>query len=111
MPVPTPLALFDVCRSEDRLQDQPAVRDERHEEAQDAAQDDRRDLVVLDVHPNEHEALDREGRGCYHRECRIPMKGARYDQPDRADEFEDTEDHPGPPRQRTKGLDPLAYFV
>ena len=47
-------------RSEDRLQNHPAIRDERQEEAQHAAQDRGRDLAVLDVHPDEHEALDRQ---------------------------------------------------
>jgi hypothetical protein len=51
-----------------RTQDQPAVRDERHQEAQDAAHDDGRNLAVLDVHPNEHEALDRQNGGGHHRE-------------------------------------------
>ena len=50
-------------RSEDRLQDHAAVRDERHEEAQHATQDDGRGLVVLNVHPDEHEALGRQDRG------------------------------------------------
>lgn len=39
------------------------------------------------------------------------MKGGGDDQPDRADEFEDAEGHPGFSRQRTKGPDPLAYLV
>lgn len=55
-------------RSEDRLQDHPAVRDERHEEAQHAAHEDGRDLAVLDVHPDEHEALERQDRGGHPRE-------------------------------------------
>ena len=59
-------------RSEEWLQDHPALRDERHEEAQDAAQDDRLDLAVLGVHPHEHETLDRQDRGCHHREGRVP---------------------------------------
>ena len=100
-----------VDRSEDRFQDQPAVRDERHEEAQHDAHDDGRDLAVLDVHPNEHEALDRQDRGGHHRERRPPVEGGGDDQADRADEFEDAEDHPGFPRQRTKGRYPLAYLV
>jgi hypothetical protein len=98
-------------RSEDRLQDHPTVRDERHEETQHAAQDDGRDLAVLGVHPDEHEALDRQDRGDHHRERRLPVEGGGDDQPDRADELEDAEGHPGFPRQRTKGRDLLAYAV
>src|ERR1022692_2698956 len=59
----------------------------------------------------EHEALDRQDRGGHHRERRMPVEGGGDDQPDRADEFEDAEGHPGFPRQRTKGRDPLAYLV
>src|SRR3954466_4815097 len=56
---PTPVTRFMVkppnALSEYRLQDRPAVRDERHEEAEHAAHDDGRDLAVLEVHPDEHE--------------------------------------------------------
>ena len=97
--------------SEDRFQDHPAVCDECHEEAQPDAHDDGRDLAVLGVHPDEHEALDRQDRGGHHRERRVPVEGGGHDQPDRADEFEDAEGHPGFPRQRTKGPNPLAYLV
>ena len=61
-------------RSEDRLQKYPAIRDERHEEAQDAAQGHGRDLAVLDVQPDEHEALDRQDRGSQDRQRRLPME-------------------------------------
>jgi hypothetical protein len=98
-------------RSQDRFQDHPAVRDECHEDAQPDAQDDGRDLAVLGVHHDEHDALDRQDRGGHHRERRLPVKGGGDDQPDRADEFEDAEGRPGFPRQRTKGRDPLAYLV
>src|SRR5258708_16914793 len=98
-------------RSGDRRQDHPAVRDERHEEAQHAAHDDGRDLTVLDVHPNEHDALDGQGRGGDHGERRPPEEGGRNDQPDRTDEFKDAEKHPGFARQRTKGLDVRADLV
>jgi serine/threonine protein kinase len=87
-----------VGRSDDRFQDQSAIRDERHEEAQYAAQDDGRDLVVLDVHPDEHEALDRQDRGGHHRERRLPADSTGDYQPDYTDEFEDAEGHPGFPR-------------
>jgi hypothetical protein len=50
-------------RSADGLQDHPTVHDENHEKTQHAAQDDGRDLAVLDVYPDEHEALDRQDRG------------------------------------------------
>jgi len=101
----------DIFRSEDRLEDHPAVGDERHEEAQHGAHDDGRDLALLDVYPNEHEAFDRQDRGGNHRERRLPVEGGGDDQPGRADEFEDAEGHPGFPRQRTKGLDIRAYLV
>ena len=39
------------------------------------------------------------------------MEGGGDDQPDRADEFEDAEGHPGFPRQRTKGRDVRAHLV
>ena len=38
-------------------------------------------------------------------------QGGGDDQPDRADEFEDAEGHPGLPRQRTKGRDVPAHLV
>jgi hypothetical protein len=92
-------------------QDHPAVRDERHEEAQRAAHDDGRDLAVLGVHPDEDEALDREDRRGHPRERRLPVQGGGDDQPDRADELEDPEGPPDPPRQRVEGPDILAYLV
>ncbi len=55
-------------------------------------------------------SIDRD-RGGHHRERRMPVEGGGDDQPDRADEFEDAEGHPGFPRQRTKGRDILAYLV
>jgi hypothetical protein len=60
------------------------------------------------VRPDEHEALDRQGRGGHHRGRRLPLEGGGDDQPDRADEFEDAEGHPGFPPQRTKGRDLLG---
>src|SRR4051812_47322192 len=98
-------------RSEDRVQDHPAVRNERHGEAQHGAQDNGCDLAVLGVHPDEHDALDREERGGQHGERRPPVKGGGDDQADRADEFEDAEGPPGFPRQRIKGPDLLADVV
>src|SRR4029453_18670019 len=91
-----------VRRSDDRLQDHPPVRDERHEEPQHGAEDYRRDLAVLGVHPDEYEALDREDRGGHHRERRPPVDGGGDDQPDGADEFKDAEGHRGFPRQCAK---------
>jgi len=38
-------------------------------------------------------------------------KAAGTNQPDRAEQFEDAEGHPGFPWQRTKGRDLLAYLV
>jgi hypothetical protein len=54
------------------------------------------------VHPDEHEALDRQDGGGHHHEHRLSVEGVRDDQSDRADEFEDAEGHPGFPRQRAK---------
>src|SRR6516162_1114322 len=105
------LDLKSVLRSEDRLQEHPAVRDECHEETQHDAHDSRRDLAVLDVNPDEHEALDRQDRGGHDRERRLPVEGGGPDQADRTDEFEDAQGRPGFPRQRTKGCDILAYLV
>ena len=100
-----------VRRSEERTQNHAAIGDEGHEEAQHRAHDNGRDLVVLEVHPDEDEALDRQHRGGHYRERRLPVKGGGDDQADRADEFEDAEGHPSFPRQRTEGLDILAYLV
>ena len=69
------------------MQDQPAIRDERHKEAQHAAQDRGRDLAVLDVHPDEHEALDRQDRGRQDRQRRLPMERGGDDEPERAHEL------------------------
>jgi len=74
-------------RAEDRLQNHPAIRDERHEEAQHAAQDRGRDLAVLDVQPDEHEALDRQDHGSQDRQRRLPMERGGGDEPDRAHEL------------------------
>ena len=60
--------------SDDRFQDHSAVRDERHDEAQHAAQDDGRDLAELDVHPDEHEAFDRQDRGGHHSDAGCQRK-------------------------------------
>src|SRR5262245_20365770 len=98
-------------RSEDRLQYHPAVRDERHKKPEHAAHDDGPNLPVLGVHPDEHEALDRQDCGGHHRERRPPGESGRDDQPDDADEFDDAESHPGFPRQRTKRRDLLADLV
>lgn len=46
-------------RSEDRMQNHPAIRDERHEETEHTAQDHGRYFPVLDVYTDEHEALQR----------------------------------------------------
>ncbi len=63
--------------------------------SQHAAHNDGRGLAVLGVRPDEHDALDRQDCGGHHGERRLPVEGGRDDQPDRADEFEDAEDHPG----------------
>src|SRR6202050_1863319 len=97
--------------SDDWLQNHPPIRDERHEEAQHAAQNHGRDLAVLDVHPDEHEALDRENRGSQDRQRRLPMERGGDDEPDRAHELYYAQGHPGRPRQGAKGRDVLAYLV
>src|SRR5262245_14384539 len=61
----------------DRPQDHSTVRDKRHDEAQYAAQDNGCNLAVLGVHPEEHEALDRQNRGGYHREHWLPTESGR----------------------------------
>lgn len=55
-------------RSHDRQQNPTDIRDERHDEAEHCAHDDRRDLTVFDVHADEHETLDRKHRSRQHRE-------------------------------------------
>lgn len=45
-------------RSVDRAQDRPTIRNEHHKQTQHAAHDDRCNLTVLDMHPNEHKAFD-----------------------------------------------------
>src|SRR5262245_57992230 len=65
----------------DRPQDHSTVRDKCHDEAQYAAQENGRNLAVLGVHPDEHEALDRQNRGGYHRERWLPTESGRDDQP------------------------------
>lgn len=98
-------------RSEHRLENHPAVRDERHDEAQHAAHNNGPDLAVLDVHPDEHEALDCQNHGGYHRENRLPMKGGRDDEPDHGHEFQGAQGHPRFPRQRAEGRDVMADLV
>lgn len=93
------------------MQNHPSIHDEGHEEAQLAAQNRGCDLAVLDVHPDEHEALDRENRGGQDRQWRLPMEGGGDDEPDRAHELYDAQGHPGFPRQGAKGRDVLAYLV
>ena len=66
------------------MQNHPPIREERHEQAQHGAQDHRRDLAVLDMHPDEHQALDRQDRGSQNRQQRMPMKRGGDDEPDRA---------------------------
>jgi hypothetical protein len=51
-----------------RLQEHAAVGHEGHDEAQHAAHDDRRDLVILGMHRDKHQGLDRQDRGGHHRE-------------------------------------------
>lgn len=68
-----------------------------------------RGRAVLDVHPDEHEALDRQDRGGYPCERRPPVEGGGDDQPGCIDELEDAKDHSGSARQRTKeGTSALA---
>ena len=57
------LTLYETSRrSEDRLQNNPAICDERNEQVQRAAQDCVRDLAVLDVHPDDLRRLELLGR-------------------------------------------------
>ncbi len=56
----------------------------------------------FDVHADEHEALDRQHRRGRDRERRPPVQGARDDERDHTDQFENAEGRPGCPRQRTK---------
>ena len=102
---------FGARPSQDWLQNHPAVRDERHEEAQHAAQDYGRDLAVLDVHPDKHETLDRQDRGSEDRQPRLPTERGGDNEPDRAHKLQDAQGHPGFSRQRAKGRDALAYLV
>jgi hypothetical protein len=85
--------LAQVCErarnSQDRLQNHPPIRDERHEQAQHDAQNSGRDLAILHVHPDEHEALDRESNGCQDRQLRLPMERGGDDEPDRAHQLYD----------------------
>jgi hypothetical protein len=85
--------------------------DERHDDAQHAAQDRGCGFAVLDVHPDEDEALNRQDRGRHDREDCRPVEDAGNDQPGRADQFEDAKGLPGFLRQRSEGLNSLAYLV
>jgi hypothetical protein len=76
--------LWAARRSENWLQKHSPVGDECHEEAQHSAQDHGRDLSVLDVHPDEHEALDRQDGGSEYRQPWFPMKRRGHDEPDSA---------------------------
>ncbi len=69
------------------MQNHPAIRDESHEEAQHAAQDHGRDFAVLDVHADEHEALDRQDRGSQDRQPRLPIERGGDDESGRAHEL------------------------
>jgi hypothetical protein len=93
------------------MQNHASIRDERHEEAQHGAQDRGRDLAVLDVHADEHEALDRQHRGSQDRQLRLPMERVGDDEPDRAYELQDAQGRPGFPRHGAKRRDIVAYFV
>ena len=98
-------------RLENWLDNRPAVRDERHEEAEHGAQDCGRDLAVFHMHPDEHQALDRQDRGSQDRQRRPPMKRGGDDEPDRAYKLEDAERDPGLPRHRSKGRNVMADLV
>jgi hypothetical protein len=79
--VPKPTLGETARRSEDQLQNHPAIRDERHQEAQHTAQDHGRDLAVLDVHRDEHEVLDHQDRDSQDRQRRLPMERGGDDEP------------------------------
>jgi hypothetical protein len=95
----------------ERLQDEPAVDNEGHKEAEHGAHDDGGDLAVFHVHPYEHEALDRQDCGGQNGELRMPWQSGGKDQADHANELQDAESRPGISRQGTKGRDILAYLV
>jgi len=72
--VQTPVMPCD-CRSDDRLDDRPVVRDEHHKEAQHAAHDQGCGLAVPDVHPDEHEAVESKHLCCPLTEVAPPARG------------------------------------
>lgn len=82
-------------QSKDWLQNYPAIRDERHEEAQDATQDQGSDLAILQVHPDEDAAFDGKYRGSQDRHARLPMESGGNDETDGADELHEAQARPG----------------
>lgn len=60
-------------RSRDRVQDHPTIGDEGHEEAEGGTEGIGPDLAVLDVDPDEDEALEGEEGGGDHGEGRSPV--------------------------------------
>jgi len=100
-----------LARPEDRLQNHPAVGEESHEKAEEAAQDRGREFVVADVHSYKYEAFDGQDCGSEDRQRRLPMECGGDDESDRADELQDAKDHPDFSRQRAKRWNVLAYPV
>lgn len=98
-------------RSPDGSQDESAVRDEGHEQTERRAEQDRRQLPVLDVNPDEHQALDREENRRQRRQAWPPAQGGGDDEPDRADELQDAQCRPRLPRQRAERRDVPADLV
>jgi hypothetical protein len=94
--------------SKDRLQDHPAVHDQRHE-TEHAAQDDGRDVAVLTyAQTNTRLSIVRTvaTTTASAGQCRLAGPSA-----DRADEFEAAEALPGFPRHTLQRRAPLAYLV
>ena len=98
-------------RLEDRGDDDAAVDDEGHEEAEDGAHDDGGLLVVFEVDPDEDEAFGCEDGGGCDCELRVPVKGRREDEAEGAEELEDAEGVPGAAGHGSEGGDAFAYFV
>ena len=63
IPRPNPIVVEMGLWLEDGVQKHSAIRDECHENAQHGAEDCGCDLAVLDVHPDEYEALNGEDGG------------------------------------------------
>ena len=79
-----------------------AISDKCHEQTEYSAHDDGHNFVVLDVHPDESEALDRQKRGGKDGLLWEPPKGGWNDEADGAYKFQYPQRSPGSPRKRAK---------